>query len=158
MLRARFFSTFFALVILTLSHAPASANEILTPRSLAEIEQVLKGFGDVQIKSDDDGELFIDGFVDGRYFAVDFYDCTFDNSACDTMVFYDIFDKSDKATDELINNWNARAVFTKAFLSDGLEANLEMAVSLKGGITTENLEELTGIWLRLSREFEALLK
>lgn len=91
---------------------------------------------------------------DGVRWTVLGYDCETENG-CTELQMHAIFHVAgpEDAMLKLINDWNAANRFTRAYLSHGANAVLEMDIYLRGGQSLKNIREQITIWRQSVRRF-----
>src|SRR5690606_34922028 len=99
------------------------------------------------------GDPMIRSSAGGTEFAIYFYGCT-DNVACKFVLFKVGFDLVNGTTDNVVNQWNANALFGRAYLDDEADPWLEMSVNLDGGVSRANFEDSYDWWEVILDGFE----
>lgn len=113
------------------------------PGQLASIIQDLGYRAAVDV--DGIGDPMIRSSAEGIEFVIYFYNCT-DNAACKFVLFRAGFDLVNGTTDDVVNEWNANALFGRAYLDDEADPWLEMSVNLDGGVSRANFEDSYHWW------------
>ena len=95
---------------------------------------------------------------DGIEWAALGYDCK-TASGCSELQFRAVFNAHGARSGllERINKWNADNRFTRAYLSPGNSAIMEMDVYLAGGETLKNIRQQITIWRQSVRRFSSTM-
>jgi hypothetical protein len=128
--------------------------EIITGSSLDAIVAALekRGFS-VELKTDRDDDPLIESTDQDEPFQVHFYGCT-GGSDCQYLQFVSGWDLSNGTTAEVIERWNEDRVWGRAFLDSDDDPWIDLAVNLKGGVTSENFDDTVSWWRSIMRDFE----
>ena len=118
------------------------------------VVSALQGAGyKATLTKDDTGDPLIRSSSSGSNFAIFFFGCT-KNVDCRTLQFFAGY--SDKKPSlSMINDWNAKKRFGRAYISDSGAARIEMDVDVDdGGISKLLFEDNLEFWVLIMGQFE----
>lgn len=130
-------------LLLTLS-STANAQALITGSDTADILNAARGYGAATLATQENGDPQINGKIDGISYQVYFRNCT-NNANCEDLNFYVGF-LDVKPTLEVINDWNFRQRFSRAYLDMDKDACVEMDLDLVAGVSADYLDDQFGIW------------
>lgn len=133
---------------------PAAAQNVLASDP-ASITQILQSFGyRAELGTDDGGDPKISSFSSGAKFSIFFYGCT-DGKSCDAISFSAFFDLDPGSNVALMNDWNVKKRYTKAYLDDEQDPVIDMDIYLgSGGISIDNFRYWVDTWERAVGDFK----
>ena len=116
----------------------------------------------VNVAHTSDPVLFITKKDSNDLFSVYLTDCVVrivDVRACGALRFSGKFVKSAKSSAELMNIWNRKYRYTRAYATDGGTVYLDMDLNLaKGGISRELFDENLDIWIADFDKFKKFIE
>ncbi|MEC9342586.1 MAG: YbjN domain-containing protein [Pseudomonadota bacterium] len=117
-MKLKLLACFFALLIApVLAPATAGAQEIVARDPLTVVNAMQNLGYRAELSTDSQGDPLITSAASGYRFVVFFYGCT-DGAECQNLQFNASFDMEGQVDLKLINEWNAKFRFTKAFADD----------------------------------------
>lgn len=144
-----------ALAVVLPSAMPAVAQNIVAddPASMTE---VLQSFGyRAELSKDSGGDPKISSASGGANFSIFFYGCR-DGQNCDAISFSSAFDLDPGSNTELMNEWNQKKRYTKAYLDDEQDPVIDMDIYLgEGGVSIDNFRTWVDTWERAVGDFKA---
>ena len=143
---------FAALLMVAATSALAQNIVASDPAGLAA---ALQGLGyKAELTKDDAGDPKIRSASGGANFSIFFYGCV-ENKNCDAISFSAGFDLTDGSTLPLMNDWNLKRRYTKAYLDDESDPSIDMDIYLTGGgISVDNLRSWMETWDRALGDFK----
>jgi hypothetical protein len=118
--------------------------EVISSEQLLEIIQT-EGFSNAEIDVDGDIEFFIDGHL--AYFILsEDYD----------YVFFQTWWSTDNVDEYDMNDWNAQALFSRAYIDDEGDAVLESDFSFVGGVRVAAFREYVRNAISQFHEFSSI--
>ena len=109
-----------------------------------------------QVGVDGVGDPKITSAIDGSNYTILFYGCT-EGANCDSVQFRAGWRMDGGVTLEVLDDWNTTKRFGKAYRDDEDDPNLEMNLTMVGGVTRENFLETLDWWGIAVRGFKAHL-
>ena len=105
------------------------------------------------LSKDETGDPLINSASGGSNFSVFFFGCT-KNVDCRTIQFFAGYNDR-KVTLSMMNEWNAKKRFARAYISDKGSARIEMDVDLDdGGMSAKLFEDNLEFWGAVMGAFE----
>ena len=147
--------TFLILAIL-LAGTAARAGEtgyLIDGSDVDSIVEIARNYGSATIETQVSGNPKIAARAENTAYAVYFQNCSAPR-ACDDMNLYAGFLNS-HPTAELINDWNMKKRFGRAYIDPDGDAALEMDINLKNGVSPANLSASFAIWRLMLVQFTA---
>ena len=145
---------FCSIALVLPSALPAFAQNILAddPASMTE---VLQTFGyRAELSKDSGGDPKITSSSGGADFSIFFYGCT-DGKNCTAISFSSAFDLDPGSNTDLMNEWNQKKRYTKAYLDDEKDPVIDMDIYLgDGGISIDNFRAWVDTWERAVGDFK----
>ncbi len=129
----------------------AQGQELIDGNAGDEIANVARGYGSATLETQENGDPFIVGKINGVLYNVYFQDCTA-NKDCKDLRFYAGF-TDNKQPMETMNAWNRDTRFGKAFLDEDLDAVVEYDLNLEHGVSRENLDSVFSRWSNLLGQY-----
>lgn len=133
---------------------PAFAQNVVAddPNSMTE---VLQSFGyRAELSKDSGGDPKISSSSGGANFSIFFYGCT-NGQNCNAISFSSAFDLDPGSNTELMNEWNQKKRYTKAYLDDEQDPVIDMDVYLgDGGVSIDNFRTWVNTWERAIGDFK----
>lgn len=122
----------------------------------ASITEVLQSFGyRAELSKDSGGDPKISSSSGGANFSIFFYGCT-NGQNCDAISFSSAFDLDPGSNTDLMNEWNQKKRYTKAYLDDEQDPVIDMDIYLGGGgISIDNFRAWVDTWERAVGDFKA---
>jgi Putative bacterial sensory transduction regulator len=142
------------LVLCLGSTLPAAAQNVVASDP-ASITAVLQSFGyRAELSKDTGGDPKISSSSGGANFSIFFYGCT-DGKACDAISFSAAFDLDPGSNVALMNDWNQKKRYTKAYLDDEQDPVIDMDLFLgSGGVSIDNFRYWVDTWERAVGDFK----
>ena len=133
---------------------PAAAQSV-SASDPASMTQVLQSFGyRAELGTDNGGDPKISSSSGGANFSIFFYGCT-NGTNCDAISFSAAFDLDPGSNVALMNDWNVKKRYTKAYLDDEQDPVIDMDIFLgDGGVTIENFRFWVDTWERAVGDFK----
>ncbi len=133
---------------------PAAAQSVVASDP-ASLTQVLQSFGyRAELSKDTGGDPKISSAGGGVEFSILFYGCT-NGANCDAISFTAGWDLDPGSNNELMNDWNQKQRYTKAYLDDEQDPLLDMDMYLgAGGVSIDNFRFWVDIWERAMGNFK----
>ena len=134
---------------------PAAAQTV-NASDPASMTQVLQGFGyRAELGKDNGGDPKISSSSGGANFSIFFYGCT-DGKNCDAISFSAAFDLDPGSNVAVMNDWNQKKRYTKAYLDDEQDPVIDMDIFLgSGGVSVDNFRFWVDTWERAIGDFKA---
>lgn len=122
----------------------------------ASMTEVLQSFGyRAQLSKDSGGDPKISSSSGGAEFSIFFYGCT-NGTNCDAISFSSAFDLDPGSNTDLMNEWNRKKRYTKAYLDDEQDPVIDMDIYLgDGGISIDNFRTWVETWERGVGDFKS---
>ena len=148
-MKFRHFAAIAALAFAGTAHA-----QLVSPTSPQAIVNALQNAGyKATLGKDNTGDPLIDSSSGGSNFSIFFFGCT-QNKDCRTIQFFAGY-SSHKPSLSLINDWNSKKRFGRAYISDKGAARIEMDVDMDdGGMSTKLFEDNLEFWVAIMSAFE----
>lgn len=133
--------------------SPLSAETVdaTDPEKLVAVIQDL-GYR-ASLGSDGIGDPMIGSSVGGVEFGIYFYGCT-KGERCKSLLFTVGYDPEAGTTLDVVEAWNERTLFGRAYLDEEGDPWLEMPVNMFGGVSRENFEDAYDWWEVIVDDFE----
>jgi hypothetical protein len=132
----------------------AGATALITGSSFDAIVAALESNGfSVELTTDSDGDPLIVSNDDEMPFSIYFYACV-DGMDCEFIQFVSGWHIDGGTASETIAEWNADRVWGRAYLDSDNDPWIDLAVSLKGGVSAENFNDTVIWWLAVMDDFE----
>ncbi|MDX2235122.1 MAG: YbjN domain-containing protein [Hyphomonadaceae bacterium] len=123
-----------------------AASRSITALDLSGVLAALQGAGFTgEIKAEGQG-AYVLARMDATPFQVFLGDCQPTGGRCADLELYAGFTGTPRLPLARINGWNARTRYARAFLDEKGNPALQMDVSLRGGVTQENLKATLETW------------
>jgi hypothetical protein len=134
---------------------PALAAEpVVDAADPAELASIIRALGyRAVVETDGVGDPMISSRANGTKFAIYFYGCT-EGGACKSLLFKVGYDLDAGTSLDVVNDWNAKTLFGRAYLDDEADPWLEMAVNMDGGVRRGNFEDTFDWWEVILNQFE----
>ena len=118
-----------------------------TGMSISKVADVMRenGFA-VELSADGAGDPVIYSETDGLNFALFGFNCSGADALCNEFLFSTYFDLDKTPSFEAINEFNEKALASRAFIDDDGDANLEHLFSVTCSGDTEQIERNLAIW------------
>lgn len=126
----------------------------VTPDRMASLLQEM-GYR-AEIQRNDEGKRRIRTRIGGANVTVFFYTCDRDE-ACTSIALRAYFDDEKKKGSAFANGWNRDKRFTKAYVDADNDANLELDILLRGGVTPKTLRAAFDIYEDHVKDFREAL-
>lgn len=133
---------------------PAFAQNVIAENP-AEMADVLRNFGyRAELTTDNGGDPKISSSSGGANFSIFFYGCT-NSQNCDAISFSAAFDLDPGSNNDLMNQWNQKKRYTKAYLDDEQDPVIDMDIFLgDGGVSIDNFRFWVDTWERAIGDFK----
>ncbi len=133
---------------------PAFAQSVIAENP-AQMADVLRSFGyRAELTTDDGGDPKISSSSVGANFSIFFYGCT-NGQNCDAISFSSAFDLDPGSNTKLMNDWNQKKRYSKAYLDDEQDPVIDMDVYLgDGGVSIDNFRTWVDTWERALGDFK----
>ena len=140
-------------VPLAFAAVPSSAQSVgADPQRIAALMQA--GGHAADLTKDPTGDPAISSKAGPSQYWVLFYNCT-DHQNCKTIEFHASYAMKDKPQLTLVNAWNAKSRFGRAYTDDVGDPVLQMDVDLdRGGMSPGLFNDNLDVWLSLLAKFE----
>ena len=121
----------------------------------ASITEILQSFGyRAELGTDSGGDPKISSSSGGASFSIFFYGCS-NGQDCDAISFSSAFDLDPGSNVALMNDWNQKKRYTKAYLDDEQDPVIDMDVFLgEGGVSIDNFRYWVDTWERAVGDFK----
>ncbi len=134
---------------------PLHAEEVLRDITGEEVAELLRGANmSVQVSQDQYGDPVIYGASGEHRFRVWPYDCAGTPRRCRQIEFSAGFRTNEPVPLEVLDAFNERWVFGKAYLGNNGVAYLDFAINLNRGVTAANVASNVRIWQQILSEFQ----
>lgn len=148
-------------VVLVASQPAGAAETALVPPDPWEVIHPAREIGTAEVERDSHEEPVIRGKIGELPYAVHFYGCGLGWS-CEDLLFVARFpDVVPEKAGQLARQaaeWNRRKLFGRAVVdSDGI-ASVEMAMTLTGGTSPENMRAVFARWVSVVEEFSDFIR
>ena len=130
----------------------ACADTLVFAKNPEDILNAAKGFGSANLDKTSKGNPVLVGRIDGVKYTIMFQGCT-DGKDCRNIMFRAGWSDVEVPLDK-INAWNAAAFFGKAYLDSDADPVLEMPVTMKYGMPSDNLENVFEWWVTVLSGFK----
>ena len=135
------------------STAPAS--DMITGSNFDGIIAALTNNGfSAMLTTDKGGDPLIQSTDPNAPFSISFYGCT-NGKNCEYIQFVEGWHLPNGTTPDVIEKWNEKYVWGRAYIDSENDPWIDMAVNLKGGVTAENFDDTVSWWWSLTRDFES---
>ena len=140
--------------LIALSFSGAAQAQIVSATSPQGVVAALQNAGyKATLTKDETGDPLISSASGGSNFSVFFFGCT-KNVDCRTVQFFAGYNDR-KITLSMMNDWNAKKRFARAYLSDKGSARIEMDLDLDdGGMSAKLFEDNLEFWVAIMGAFE----
>jgi Putative bacterial sensory transduction regulator len=105
------------------------------------------------LSTDAAGDPLIESSAGGAEFSIYFYGCDA-GASCRFLLFKVGYDTPEPVSANLVNEWNAQALFGRAFVDAEGRPWLEMPVNLYGGVSSEGFADTFDWWELILGQFE----
>ena len=138
----------------TFSFAGTAQAQMVTAKNPQSVVSALQNAGyKAELTKDGTGDPLIRSSSGGSSFAVFFFGCT-KNIDCATIQFFAGYTDK-KPTISLMNDWNSKKRFGRAYVTDTGAARIEMDVDLDdGGLSAKLFEDNVEFWVVTMSAFE----
>lgn len=140
--------------------APVAAAEPAGPANImasdpAGIADALQSFGyKAVLDKDGNGDPKILSGAAGSNFSIYFYGCA-EGKDCSSIQISAGFDLTNGTTADVMNDWNSKKRYGKAYVDQDGDPWIEMDINLEyGGITAETFRDNLDLWERLVADFK----
>ncbi len=149
----------------TLAALPASAQADLTQVdgqtviesiTAAQLTGLLQAEGyEASFKLLDDGTPYIESKTLNMWFGIFLYGCdgTAKAKSCSQIIFQTWFTPTKPATAELLNDYDTRWAFGKAYVAEDGAAMVEHQIYMYGGVTVDNIVTTLRLWDEIITNF-----
>lgn len=121
----------------TLAPAPTPAESLINPADPESIVAEMQNLGyRATLTTASNGNPKIRSAAVGTNFAIDFYGCE-ETRKCTTIMFSSGFDVASGLDLSVVNEWNAKKRFVRAYLDEERDPYLEMDVVMEGGVSAK---------------------
>jgi Putative bacterial sensory transduction regulator len=133
---------------------PALAQNVIAENP-AQMADILRSFGyRAELTTDTGGDPKIASSSGGANFSIFFYGCT-NSQNCDAISFSAAFDLDPGSNTKLMNDWNQKKRYSKAYLDDEQDPVIDMDVFLgSGGVSIDNFRFWVDTWERALGDFK----
>jgi len=100
--------------------------------------------GHAELTTDIHGDPLIESDAAGYRYSIFFYGCE-EHSECAALMFWAGFASDDHDSGDM-GDWNRSQRFGKAYIDDQDDPNVELNVSLSGGVSPKNLADVFTRW------------
>ncbi len=143
---------FVALGALALSSA-AQAQSVSATSPQSVVTAMQNAGYKATLSKDNTGDPLINSSSGGSNFSVFFFGCT-KNTDCRTIQFFAGYTDR-KVTLSMMNDWNSKKRFARAYVTDNGAARIEMDVDLDdGGMSAKLFEDNLEFWVAVMGSFE----
>lgn len=132
----------------------AQAQELVLANPEA-IRDIARGYGSASLDTSDQGAPMITGRADGRAYAIFFDNCP-DGTGCLDMRLFAVF-PGNKATLEVLNDWNREKRWGKAYADGDLDAAIELDVNMSSGVPYGTVDQTIAIWVETVKNFATFI-
>ena len=130
------------------------AEETLVPPDPWEIIHAAREFGPAEVGRDDLRDPMITGELDGTPYSIAFYGCWLGRQ-CKTILFQADLGREDWSPEvQMIDDWNARALFGRAWMRDDGHAVLDHPVAMADGLPKAALAATFEAWRAALDEYK----
>ncbi len=138
----------------TFAFAGTAQAQMVTAKNPQSVVSALQNAGyKAELTKDGTGDPLIRSSSGGSSFAVFFFGCT-KNIDCATIQFFAGYTDK-KPTISLMNDWNSKKRFGRAYVTDTGAARIEMDVDLDdGGLSAKLFEDNVEFWVVTMSAFE----
>ena len=142
------------LAIALIGALPALAQNVIAENP-GQMADVLRSFGfRAELATDTGGDPKIASSSGGANFSIFFYGCT-NGTNCDAISFSAAFDLDPGSNTNLMNQWNHKKRYSKAYLDDEQDPVIDMDVYLgNGGVSIDNFRFWVDTWERALGDFK----
>jgi hypothetical protein len=142
-----------AALALLFATAPAGA-QMVTATNPQTIVNALQAAGyQAKLTKDNEGDPLINSTSGGSNFSIFFFGCT-KNVDCRTIQFFAGYTDR-KPTLSMMNDWNSKKRFARAYIADSGAARIEMDLDLDdGGMSAKLFEDNLEFWVAVMAAFE----
>lgn len=146
-------NAFLALAV-TFAFASSAQAQMVSGQNPQSVVNALQTAGyKAELTKDGTGDPLIKSSSGGSSFAVFFFGCT-KNVQCATIQFFAGYTEK-KPTLSLMNDWNSKKRFGRAYVADSGAARIEMDVDLDdGGMSAKLFEDNIEFWVITMSAFE----
>ncbi|KQT86053.1 YbjN domain-containing protein [Aurantimonas sp. Leaf443] len=125
---------------------------LIQPNDVDALAAILEGYGSAEVERTDGGDPVILGTLNGTGYQVFYLDCR-EGRDCRSASFYAIWNTPGVSLEQ-VNDWNRSDPFHKAYLTEENFPVLELNVSLVGGLTARNVDDIAERWTVALAKFE----
>lgn len=120
-----------------------------------DIVTIIQNMGyKASLETDAEGDPKIQSSAAGSTFQIYFYGCT-DNAECRSVQFSSGYDLTNGTNAAVMNDWNRRKRFGRAFIDDEGDPWIKLDLNLdEGGTTIGNFQDTFEVWELLLGQFE----
>jgi hypothetical protein len=122
----------------------AGAQELVKAEPDA-ILNIARGYGSASLDQSDEGAPLVSGRANGRPYLIFFDNCP-TGTGCLDIRFFAVF-PGNKASLEVLNNWNREKRWGKAYSDGDLDAALELDVNMSSGMPYDTVDQTVGLWV-----------
>ena len=146
------------LAVASLAIAPGNANAqaLLDATDPAAIAEIARGYGAVEVTTDQVGDPMLRGRMDGVQYLVLFYGCE-NGRDCTNIQFQAAWVNNGRTTEQDLHAWNRDNRFGKAHMDDEFDPVIQWDVNLLGGVSRTNLDDTFDWWRIVLDRFETYL-
>lgn len=134
--------------------APPLSAQTVDATDPAKLVAVIQDLGyRASLESDGIGDPMIGSSVGGVEFGIYFYGCT-KGESCKSVLFKVGYDREEGTALDVVEAWNERTLFGRAYLDEESDPWVEMSVNLFGGVSRKNFEDTYDWWEVVLDDFE----
>ena len=142
-------------VLMALSAAPATAQQVFSDISVDDMTQLMRQWGmPAEVNDLSDGSQVIRSSSGGLNFDVNFFNCGEGKwPRCRDLQWQIAFNPNQPPSLDVINQWNVDWRFARAYLYQGQYVYMEFDLRLTGGVSEATIREYTESYQTLIQEF-----
>jgi hypothetical protein len=147
------------LVPLATAHAQPARQEVILGVSPDEMAKILQDIGyRAEILKNDEGARRIRTRIGGWNATLNFYSCDDKETNCKSIGLRSFFTTDTKKTPAFANEWNRTKRFTKVYIDNDNDVNIEFDLLFRNGVTTANVRAYLDIFEDQLKEFVEAIK
>jgi hypothetical protein len=139
--------------------AQTARQEVILGVNPDEMQKILQDIGyRAEILKNDEGKRRIRTRIGSWNVTLNFYSCDDNETSCKSVGLRTFFTNDTKKTATFANDWNRTKRFSKAYIDNDNDVNIEFDMLFRNGVTKENIRAYLDVYEDQLKEFVEAIK
>jgi hypothetical protein len=139
--------------------AETARQEVVLSVNPEEMQKILQDIGyRAEILKNDEGKRRIRTRIGSWNVTLNFYSCDDSETSCKSVGLRTFFTNDTKKTAAFANDWNRTKRFSKAYIDNDNDVNIEFDMLFRNGVTKENIRAYLDVYEDQLKEFVEAIK